>query len=426
MNTLETKLRAAFQETAAEIAPPGIPPLRLRSPHLRRSRRWHGWLAPLAAAAAVTAVIAGSLAIPSLITGRQAGHRAHAGAAQQPATVRLRRAPAIAGGIPAYNVALAPGPLAGDSRRAVVRATANGNVLATVAPPRPYRAFTWVTAAADDRTFALAAERVPAGAPPIARGATAFFVLRLDPAAGRARISKLPIPVIPDLPGMGSALSGIALAPNGGKLAVALGNTSGPSVIKLFDLRTGAAKSWRGMRRGNVTANELGANPLSWAADGQTLAYDEWIGNNVEVRLLDMRAPGGSLSASKLAVTFPGWARTGSVAGSAIITPDGTKIIAMAVPGTGKATAIQANEFSVATGKLVAVLARLHYRQGAITGWPDVFWADPSGSRLIVSVTRLGAAPRKNGYMTAEEIGILTRNRFAPLPGLPGGEKPAW
>jgi DNA-binding beta-propeller fold protein YncE len=364
--------------------------------------------------------------IPRLIPGERAGHGAHSPTGRQAATVPLRPAPKVASGLPAYNIALAPGPLASDSRSAVVRATATGEVLATVEPPRPYRAFTWVTAAADDRTFALAAELIPPGAPPQARGATAFFLLRLDPAAGTARISKLSIPVLPDPRGMGSAVSGIALSPDGGKLAVALGNTSFRAVIKVFDLRTGAVKSWRGTRRGNVTADELGANPLSWTADGRTLAYDEWIGNNLEVRLLDTNAPAGSLAASKLAITFHDWPNTGSVAGSAIITPDGTKIIAMAVPGAGNADKIQANEFSTATGKQVAVLARLRYQKHAITGWPNVLWTDSSGSRIIVKVTRLGAAPGKNGGLTAEEIGIMTRNRFTPLRGLPGGEVPVW
>ena len=51
----------------------------------------------------------------------------------------------------------APGPLAARSTRAVVRATASGAVLATLTPSGGYDSFTWVTGAADDRTFVLAA-----------------------------------------------------------------------------------------------------------------------------------------------------------------------------------------------------------------------------------------------------------------------------
>jgi len=359
MTTIEDRLRAATRAAAETVAPGSAPPLRLPDREHHRGlarrrgpgRRWAGWTAPLAAAAAVTVVIGGVL-----IVTRQAHLPQNRPGPAGAVTIPLRRIPSILGGaVPPYAVGLAPGPLAAQSTRAVVRATASGAVLATLSPPRGYGSFTWVTGAADDRTFVLAAYGrgpVTGSAPaPAARNATAFFLLRLDPAADMARLTPLPAPAQPDLPGMGSAISGIALSPDGGKLAVALGNQSGPSELKLFDLRSGSVRVWRGAQGaridGYISADELGANSLSWTADGKTLAVDQEAGQAINVRLLDTTAPGGDLWASARAATFPNWP-SGSVAGSAIITPDGNKIIGMAV--RRHANQIQVNEFSASTG----------------------------------------------------------------------------
>jgi hypothetical protein len=55
-----------------------------------------------------------------------------------------------------------------------------------------------------------------------------------------------------------------------------------------------------------------------------------------------------------------------------------------------------------------------------------VLWSNPSGSQLIISTTRLRAAPSKNGDLTAGEIGTVSGGRFVPLPGIPGGQRPVW
>ena len=435
MTTIEDRLRAATRAAAETVAPGSAPPLRLPDREHHRGlarrrgpgRRWAGWTAPLAAAAAVTVVIGGVL-----IVTRQAHLPQNRPGPAGAVTIPLRRIPSILGGaVPPYAVGLAPGPLAAQSTRAVVRATASGAVLATLSPPRGYGSFTWVTGAADDRTFVLAAYGrgpVTGSAPaPAARNATAFFLLRLDPAADMARLTPLPAAAQPDLPGMGSAISGIALSPDGGKLAVALGNQSGPSELKLFDLRSGSVRVWRGAQGaridGYISADELGANSLSWTADGKTLAVDQEAGQAINVRLLDTTAPGGDLWASARAATFPNWP-SGSVAGSAIITPDGNKIIGMAV--RRHANQIQVNEFSASTGKALGTMVRLRYRRGAITGWPNVLWSNSSGSTLIVKTTRLGTGPSKNGDMTPEMVGVVTRGHFTPLPGIPAGNMLAW
>jgi DNA-binding beta-propeller fold protein YncE len=429
MTSIEDRLRAATRAAAGTVAPGTAPPLHLPDRKQRRGslqplrrRRWPGWMAPLAAAASVAAVLAGTLAVTSLFHGHQPARPA------VPGTVPLHRAPPFAHGpVPPYAVTLLPGRLwANPGTHAEVVATATGAVLATVRPPAPYANFTWVTAAGDDRSFVLAAHSQvpPPGSVPETAGTTRFFVLRLDPPAGTARLSALPIAPIEDVPRLGDTITGVALSPDGSKLAVASGPVGGRSVIQVFSTATGSARAWTAAGRSYISADRLGANPLSWTADGRTLAFDAQTGLNIEVRLLDTGAPGENLWASPRVVTFANWP-DGSVAGSAMITPDGARIVAMAVPADrAGATQIRVNEFSVSTGKLTGVLEVLHYRKGEITGWPDVEWTDSSGSTLIVSATRPRAWPAPNGGLTARVDGVVSQGRFTILPGIPGD--PAW
>jgi hypothetical protein len=98
----------------------------------------------------------------------------------------------------------------------------------------------------------------------------------------------------------------------------------------------------------------------------------------------------------------------------------------MEVPSPRTATQIRVRQFSAIDGRPLGILATLHYRRGAITGWPNVLWSNPSGSQLIISTTKLGAAPSKNGDLTPREVGTVTAGHFAPLPGIPGGQRPVW
>ena len=77
MNTLESRLRAELQAESELISPGGIPPLSLPERHGRQAARppvlgrqgRSGWLTPLAAAAAVLAVVAGALTVSRLTSG---------------------------------------------------------------------------------------------------------------------------------------------------------------------------------------------------------------------------------------------------------------------------------------------------------------------------------------------------------------------
>lgn len=448
MNTVEDRLRAALRETAGEVTPQSVPPLHLDRVRGRgrgpagpvARRRWAAWLTPLAAAASVTAVVAASLAIPTVLHG---GHRA----ASRPAGPFA--------GVPPYYLVLAGkkpnlSPSVAQPLFAQVRATATGTVLASVTPPKPYGTFS-AAAAGNDHTFVLSASKwkvVRANGGTYAEAtATRFFLLRLG-AGGHARqLTSLPIPAMPP----GAEISGFALTRDGTKLAIALrgGRGGGPGPeIQVFSLATGGERVWTWPGGGPIT-NNAGGNGLvlSWAADGRTLAFQQWAaGNIIHLRLLDTSTPGGSLqAASRLVLQWPGdgaaWHYVhGKISNvlfgfSAIITPDGSKIAAATEDLTKHplSSALAFTEFSAATGKVVKVLGR----------WPipglypgqiqDVLWTNPSGGTLIV-LAHVPGVPAKDpqsvnsaGYQI--EFGVQRGNQFTPLPGAPRpgpGPWPVW
>jgi hypothetical protein len=441
MNTVEDRLRAALRETAGEVTPQSVPPLRLHGARRRAvagpaaRRRWAAWLAPLAAAASVTAVVAVSLAISTAFHG---GHRAARGPSGPFA------------GVPPYYVVLAVKkphlrPTIAQRQFAQIRATASGAVLASVTPPKPYGTFS-AAAAGDGRTFVLAANKwkvVRANGGTFAEAtATRFFLLRLAANGRPERLTPLPVSAMPP----GAEISGFALTRDGTKLAVALrgGVNGGPGPeIQVFSLATGAKQVWTWPGGGPITNNAGGnGQVLSWTADGRTLAFQQWVGNSIDVRLLDATTPGGSLRAdSRLAVQWKDDAESfhfvhGKASNiiegfSAIITGDGTKIVAATVSETKHPlnSELAFTEFST-TGKAVKVLGR----------WPipglypgqiqDVLWTNSSGSTLIV-LAHVPGPPTKDPRSTNSaaysiEFGVQRGDQFTPLPRAPrpGGFTP--
>jgi hypothetical protein len=430
MKMLEDRVRAATRATAAGITPGSIPPLSLARPQPHEEPRGSSFpggagrgrarnlrlLVPVAAAAAVVAVVA----VTSLAD--------HTGAGRLPAgTVPLAAAPAggtgtgtgtaprgTEGTVPPYYVTLEPGPLSGASTRAVVRATATGKALATVTPPSPFPNFSAVTAAADDQTFVLAAQNNAE----LSRAPEKFFLLRLDPASGTATLSALPIPEEP-----ASEVLDIALAPDGGRLAIALsplGDAEQEQEIAVVNLRTGSERTWQGPTRGSYYLGGvvLGANALSWTADGRTLAFEETAAlpgrrqpgqpiYSIRVQLLDTAAPGDDLWSS----------RTVAISGSAtnaMITPDGAMIVAPVVTQTTREVA----EYSASTGNLVAVLGVRHFEQAYDGGGPTLFWTNASGSAVIVYDAKQGSPLlTSDGGLTPFVLAVVTGSQFTPLPG---------
>jgi hypothetical protein len=405
MIATEERLRAAARAAAATVPPGSAPPLRLPDEPVGQRGRAHGdqhrrgWLramTPLAAAAAVAGVVIASLLLTSPTP---------PGGAAGPAsgTSALRS-------VPPYYVAIAGQP---DSpEHAVIQASATGAVLATVKPPRPYGSFTLVSGAADDRTFILAAQRwwpttsgtgAPAAQNRDNTTAVVFFRLRFDPRTGTTQLTRLSRVAGPQA----EQLAGIGVSPDGSRLALALHTAE----IKVVTLATGSSRRWvwpgttpsGGTWVGNA---KPGGQPLSWTADGRILAFQFWTqsGGITQVRLLDTASPGGSLRATRAAVSFVGHGRpkTGPI-GNSIITPDGTKIVTVASRTRGGRSGVM--EFSVRTGQ--PVVPSPTGNTTSLGPW-DVLWADSSGRTLIVAAQAGPSGPPLTG--------VLRDGRFTPLP----------
>lgn len=382
--------------------PPGHPlPRRYLSSRL---------LAPLAAAASVLAIAAGIAAVSGLA--RRDTGPGSAGSADP-----LRA-------VPRYYIALAqaPPPFAGHRHAAGIYATATGALVAAIAVPSPYRTFTGVSAAADDRTFALAARARPGRG----RGRTVFFLATFSPSRRVARVTARPVAAVP----AGAFLDGFALSPDATKLAVAFqpgALSSLTEVVRVVDVATRSARVWTAAQ-GTITGAGLEPRALTWAGGSTTLAFD-WFGfrkgargssvlPTTGVRLLATDKPGSSLLAgSRLAVRLYDVAGTSApswlVPESATLSGDGRTVAAAVATRTGRAAGFA--EFSTATGRLVRKLGwrRLPPGEGGNPAWGQrmhVLWASKNAGTLIVS-----SPPGHPG-----RIGILRGGRFTPLPGQAG------
>ncbi len=410
MNSLEDKVKTSLRQTAEEIRPHQVPPLRLAGGHrirhawYARRHRMSPWLVPLTAAAAVAAVLAASVGISSAI---HPGPQAPAAASQTIPASTLAK-------VPAYFVGLTGG-VPDQQRRAVVAATATGKTLATVTPPKPYGAFDWVAAAADDHTFVLAAQRwVPIShwkLEPVT-----FFRLVLTAAGKPGRLTRLPIAPVKNF------ISAITLSPDGSKLAVAVdgpGDTNRDPGIQVFDTATGKSRQWVWPGTGWIGVDKPTGQALSWAADNRTLEFQQHIGPNggtFQVRLLDIAARGRSLRSTKVVIDVPGGAITRQIFGNTMLTPDGTKIVAPTRVFHGPLQHLTEDlaitEFATSTGDPVRTLGRVRFKK--VEAWQEVEWTDHTGGTLVLASSRPGTGNRN--HLAPVVLGIQDGNKFLPLP----------
>jgi len=442
-----------------------------------RRGKWSGLLVPLAAAAAVTCVVAASLAIGAAFH----GHAGPAGPAARshPSLAALRPAalrPAALRQVPPYFAELtltAPVQVMGGEA-AVVRSTLSGHVLATVTPPRPYQIFTWVSAAADDRTFVLAAQRYwpiasgQAGLPAQNRDnttPTVFFRLTFDPATHTARLARLAVPETIQA----DQLAGMTVSPDGTRLALDL-RRSIPS-IQVVTLATGAIRSWAWPGGGWIGNSKPIGQIFSWTADGTTLAFQQRNGSGGALSLSFLAAVAGTLAAvvltgilvrryvrvrraDLLAWTIAAAAITIALAAHALgvyrgLAPGATNIrlldttapgtslasskIVLTFPGVGAlglntlltpdgtrivtVTPQGITEFSARTGTPILSEDQFSANQFPAGGPQEVdrqtvLWAGPGGQALVVSDPRGKHTP----YGPDTILGVLTTNTFTPIP----------
>ena len=380
-----------------------------------RPRRWPGWLAPFAAAAAAAGVIIGSLAIFGVILRPEA---------------RPANSSGVFAMVPRYFVAIPWVP----GRAAVVGATATGAALGTVAPPKPHTCFALEAAAGDGRTFVLGASSLPRGPWDVTTPRPVkLYRLALGRSGHPGHLAPLPIPVE-------TGITGLAVSPDGSKLAVSFLPVPGQTgaKIEVFSLGTGAGREWVWPSRGTLgeVAMPAASGGLQWEADNRTLMFEVTTrtpnGWPAQLYLLDTAAPGGSLLASSTRIPVPsadlGWQHTNvkhRIIGMPLITGDGTKLVApfyhqKAPP---KVFGFTITEFSVHTGKPIRVL----YQKRTDTEAADtaVSWVNTHGTAMI--------AVRGSvfGIQTLTTFTLLppsTQRLFARQTPIPGSliRLPAW
>jgi hypothetical protein len=380
MTDIETRLREGLRAEAARVQPDLLRQLRFPSRH-RLHGRWRRrsgpplgprllpWLAPLAAALAVVAVIIG----------------VRLGVGDRPA-VAPRVTPAVTAAAPAvpiprYYVAANLHTQA----KAWVYDSATGQVLgkAGVAGQLPIA----ITAAADDRTFAIAFQDLYRPA------FTTYMRLTLRADGHPAVFQRLRVN-----PPASTSPGAMALSPDGQTLALALfidpskaAIEANPTAavnrvgeVELISLRTGAARTW-------VAAPGVGISDLSWGRGSQTLAFlagrrggppNDSLG---QVRVLNVSRPPGGLMKSSTPVRL----RTaGGRVQSMQVTDNGAQVIAwVRMPShpadTGRGPLVLA-AFSTRTGRQLRLFSRLPTVNGGV-GYGEIFSVDPSGQHILIA-----------------------------------------
>jgi hypothetical protein len=417
MTQLEDMLRTAFHEKAGRI-PDEPPPLGLGPAPSPRAARGGGGrsrgmvrrrrLIPIAAAAAVLAMVAGTAITARVLSGPAANP------AGRP----------VAGGAPRYYVALAldAKPRNTQNVTAVVRETQTGTVVARLAPPRPYITFGEVTGAANDRTFILEAQA--AATAPDVLPAYRFFVLHVDPGApspaSQARLTPLRLPTPDD-----TAPLTIVLSPDGLSLATLtmFKQFDMDSRLVVYNLATRARRIWADPTCEDMPCigGGFGYTPdvLSWTSDGRELAVNtRGPGPPNTLRLLNVSARSGNLLADSRLVPLHG----APVVHGLSLLDDDWQMVQVAPDGNSVFVGVRYAgshqmllRFSVRTGALISVLNKLYITGKRFHGFEQVLWTNSNGSSLILTSSRPGAT-----------AGILHGRTYTPIPWSPLFQDAAW
>jgi hypothetical protein len=335
--------------------------------------------------------------------------------------------PAVSGSAPAsrprfyVTTSSAPG---GRGIQAVVRASASGQVTGTVPVPSALpvewadSGGTFVTAAADDRSFIIG---VQGGQEPTKIGLDLrLFRFAISAAGKPGHLTELaPAPM------RNETTEGIALSPDGKLLAVSLQNDSSPDpvgAIQVLNLATGAIRTWTAPARSVYIPG-----PPSWADGSRVIAFT-WLRSTQSglmsaprgIRLLDTAAPGDNLVAGTVIVPR-GVVAAGSIV-SALITPDGRDVIVVTwrdlTPRAKTHTVVvQFAELQASTGRLVRLLRTetARYDQVSVVTVEDSLGVLSLGSQGRYALVQ-GV---KFGWL---DVGGPDPGRFTPLPAVPAGQ----
>jgi hypothetical protein len=429
---IEAKLRDALREMGEQVPagstlPLRLPPGQAYSEHAdmaahpemasriggaRTSRQLRRWLTPVGAAVAVLTIAVGVSTMAELGHHRPPAHR---GANQLP------------GHVPPYYVAihLVPGsPFPGQFRtRAVVTATRTGAELATVNVPRGYLSFVAITAAADDRTFVLAAQKAfrPVKGALIAPP-TRFFELTIHPSAAtpaqRVRLTALPVPAVP----RNVFFLGFAMSPDGSKLAVTStgwktrANPAGIAEVRVSDLRTGAGRTWHFYGHSWTR--------VFWEQGNRTVALVGSGDRDYRWRVLLVNTSARGPSSEHVALRLA--SRPQVIWRDEVITPDGrTLILAREHPrpsGWPITGSIWLQKYDIRTGHLTD---KVDVRKVRLGESDYVLWSNPAGRALIVTIP-LQPSVTGPGIHTELRAGIFVGDHFTPIPWSRYAQTAAW
>jgi hypothetical protein len=399
MSDVEDRLRAELRARSQRIQPEHLRDLEVPPRRGSAGARRRRWLAPAVAALAVAAVV-----------GVLAGVRPTSG--RPPAPVA-----GTTGRPPFYVTVPDTGNLAHPD--ATVRATATGAVLGRVSVPGTE--LTAVTAAADDRTFVLAAQRrAPGGG-----DTTEFYQLTLNARGRPEPLARLPLTVAPGQ--YAYALGSMALSADGATVALSVEPTTFPlsqpdpsARIEVVALRTGATRTW-------AAAGWTALGDLSWGSGG-TLAFlapdAQTAQGGYQLRVLDTARPAGRLAGASRPARLS--VAPGALL-SALVTGHGRVVVAWTrapAPGPGEVGDAVLAAFSAQTGRRLRVLDTLPSR-GAFESYAQVWSADPSGEHLLAGGNAVSGQVTSPGGVVKDAIArvVLHRidhGRVTALPD-PGG-----
>jgi hypothetical protein len=390
MNDLEERLRRDLRAVSQLAQPDTI--RTLREPMPRRHATAIRWLAPVMAMVAVAGIAVGVTLAGRATSGPPS---ATAGHPQIYVTESYRAL------YPRHGRGTGVDTADAVEAFATVRDAATGAALTSVrlwvnhkqkgaAGGIPIGTLTSITAARDDRTFAIQDEK-------------GFFLLRVAGNGRRARLTRVPV----SLDGAG-AIS--AISPDGSRLAIE--DAYCPRIcaeytrLRIVSVTTGAGRTW-------TTRPMNGPSSLAWTADGHQLMFlwgnGGWF-RNTEYRLLDADAPPGNLLARSRPMPYPAMPKGTAV--QAVPTADGRALVVVltrvrSAPGKVQVMDYRIVEMSPVTGRIMATL----YRKNNVRSALGRKWPPPFTECNVLSLTGAGV----HALIQCPVFGRLDGSRFTPL-----------
>lgn len=305
-NDLEDRIRDAYQSAARTVQTLQRPSPMRAAGSVRRSRRMNV-LTPIAAAAAVIVVIAGSVALPRLFTG----------SAANPATPQV----SASGHYPPFQVLLT---VKGDFDSSLqVESAATGHVVTTVVPPWHGAVWGTVAAVGDTDRFIVSAAPKPSSSLSLP---TRLYTLTLTARGTVAGLTPLAVPVLQ------GQVTSLAASTDGRTVAYTLLPLAADADREVGVITGRTTRQWGigGLTR--TGAGILGMWGVSVSSDGRMVAFttqSQVTGDEVWV-LPTGSAPGGITARARkvyqhqLATDGPG--NKVAALDSALISPDGSTL----------------------------------------------------------------------------------------------------